>query len=185
MAHVTVVPETFEYVDFDNAAIVAVAERLCEEVGLPGDLDVVVDVDESTPAARAWLESSDPFVLHVDGGAFEHTRKLRTMSNRRCADALGRLLLRVTDRMDKKFGDPPDDPELTLAEWTAWEIYCVGRLSRLGYDGQKPRRLYQFRNRHGFSDHADHYFGLLWDGEDLTWSQIVELSNEASLGRAS
>ncbi|MFV1991818.1 MAG: hypothetical protein ACC652_13890, partial [Acidimicrobiales bacterium] len=115
----------------------------------------------------------------VDGGAFEHTQKLRTMSKRRCADALGRLLLRVTDRMDEKFGDPPDDPDLTLAEWTAWEIYCVGRLARLGYDGQKSRRLYQFRNRHGFSDYADGFFDQLWDADYLSWSQIVEISDAA------
>lgn len=185
MANVTVTPDAFEYVAFDRDEIVVVANRLCVQLGLPADQDLLIEIDEGTPGARAWLVSVEPMVLHVEGGAFEHTRKVRTFSDVRCADALGRLLYRTLDRLNPDFGEPPEDSELTLAQWTTWEIYCVGRLVRLGYEGQRARRLYQFRNRHGFSDLTDTYFERLWSAEGLTWAELTQMSKEATMEKAS
>jgi hypothetical protein len=44
---------------------------------------------------------------------------------------------------------------------------------------QRQRRLYQFRNRHGFTDAADAAFDRLWSADGLTWAEISALSDEA------
>jgi hypothetical protein len=59
----------------------------------------------------------------------------------------------------------------------------VGRLSRLGHRVQRQRRLYHFRNRHGFTDAADAAFASLWEGEDLTWADIASTSEKAVAAR--
>jgi hypothetical protein len=61
----------------------------------------------------------------------------------------------------------------------AWQVYCVGRLGRLGHQVQRQRRLYHFRNRHGFTDAADEAFDRLWSGEGLTWADIEGTSQGA------
>jgi hypothetical protein len=68
-----------------------------------------------------------------------------------------------------------------LPQSVAWDAYCVGRLVRLGYThyDNRQRRLYHFRNRHGFSDAADEAFDRLWIGDGLSWSDIVGLSDGA------
>ena len=55
----------------------------------------------------------------------------------------------------------------------------MGRIGRLGHRVQRQRRLYHFRNRHGFTDAADAAFDRLWSGEGLTWADIVALSDGA------
>ena len=76
---------------------------------------------------------------------------------------LGRLLLQALDRRDPAFGDPPPDDALSVAHRVAWDVYAVGRLQRLGYRAQRQRRLYAFRNRHGFTDAADAAFDAAVD----------------------
>jgi len=170
MATVTVTPEEWKFVFFDGPRIAAIGEKLLGEIGL--DADVRVEVDESTPLGRVQVTSVDPVVLAVEGGAFEDSKRPRHLSETATADTLGKWLLRVRDRRDPAFGDPPADDELSLAQSTAWDAYCIGRLARLGYTVQRQRRLYQFRNRHGFSDIADAVFDRLWDASDLTWADI-------------
>lgn len=174
MGTVEVRPAVFEILRFSHEAVVAVAERVLGLVGL--DVDLVIEIDESTPLASIAISSHDPLVLSVQGGAFEDTRRPRNLSEQRTADALGRLLLRVADRRDPSFGDPPDDADLSFAQWTAWDVHSVGRLVRLGLPGQRTRRLYQFRSRHGFTDLADAAFERLWHGEVLTWADIDAIS---------
>jgi len=171
---VTVTPEEFKFVFFDGARIAAVTEKLIGEIGL--DRDVAIEVDESTPLGRAKVASTDPIVLSVESGAFEDAKRPRHLSERAVADVVGKWLLRTRDRLDPSFGDPPDDDALTLAQTTAWDTYCVGRLARLGYPVQRQRRLYHFRNRHGFSDLADAAFEQLWNGEGLSWAGIEAIS---------
>ena len=67
----------------------------------------------------------------------------------------GATLLRVRDRLSGRFDDAPADSELSLAQVAAWDTYSVGRLARLGYPVHQPRWIYNFRNRHGFTDRAD------------------------------
>lgn len=170
MGQVTVSPQEWRYVQFDGERIAAVAGDILDRIDL--DRDLHIEVDETTPLGRCRLGSIEPLTVQAQSGAFEDAKRPRQLSERAVADVLARLLLRAKDRLDPRFGDPPPDDELTLAQSTAWDAYAVGRASRLGLPSQKQRRLYHFRNRHGFSDLADETFERLWSGEDLTWADI-------------
>jgi hypothetical protein len=179
----TVTPETFTMVLFDQPTIVAEVERVAALVGVPAGEEVRVAVDEAVPVARAHLASIEPIVIEVDGGAFEDPRHPRQLSTAAVADTVGRLMLQALDRRDPAFGPVPDDPEVTMAHRVAWDVYAVGRLNRLGLEGQRQRRVYGFRNRHGFTDVADEAFAQLWDGSDLTWLDVTRLSDHALAAR--
>jgi hypothetical protein len=179
---VTVTPETFTMVLFDQAAIVAAAERIASQLGL-ADTDITVAVDEAVPLARAHIESLDPIVLTIDGGAFEDPRHPRQLSEHAVIDTVGRLLLQAKDRLDPGFGDPPAEADIALPHRVAWDVYATGRLQQLGFDSQRQRRLYGFRNRHGFTDAADAAFERLWTGSDLTWDELTRLSDDAAAVR--
>ena len=51
---------------FDAAEIRAIVEKLAAEVGLPADLAITVDIDETTPMGRSLLQSLDPVVLSLE-----------------------------------------------------------------------------------------------------------------------
>jgi hypothetical protein len=176
---VEVRPAEFSMVHFDAAEIEALTEGLVAEVGLPSDLPIVVDVDETTPLGRAVVASVDPVVLELESGALEDPKRPRQLDPAGATDVLGRLLLQVLDRRNPSFGEPPADEDLSLPHSVAWQVYCVGRLARLGHRVQRQRRLYQFRNRHGFTDAADAVFERLWAAEGLTWVDITAASDEA------
>ena len=176
---VTVRPETFTLVSFDRDELVAVVDKLADDIGLSG-ADVVLEVDESTPLGRASIASyDDPITIAVESGALEDPKRPRQLSVSGSADVLGRLLFRVRDRRDPAFGDAPPDDDLPLAHSVAWDVYSVGRLVRLGYKhyDNRQRRLYHFRNRHGFTDAADDAFDRLWSGDGLAWADIAALSD--------
>lgn len=170
MGTVTVLPEEWKFVFFDGATIAAITEKLMGEIGL--DCDVRIEVDETTPLGRARLASLDPVVIAAESGAFEDAKRPRHLSERATADVVGKWLFRVADRRSGSFDDAPPDDELSLAQTTAWDTYAVGRMARLGYPVQRQRRLYHFRNRHGFSDTADAVFDRLWNAEGLGWADI-------------
>jgi hypothetical protein len=178
VTEVSVFPDTYNFVDFDAQRIGAVASRLMEQVGVTVPLQV--EVDETTPLGRAWLASLEPLVLAVESGAFEDPKRPRQLSERSVADVLGRLLFRVRDRLDPAFGQVPADDDLSLPESTAWDAYAVGRLARLGHPAQRQRRLYHFRNRHGFSDVADAAFERLWTSDGLTWADVQAVCDETA-----
>ena len=173
----TVTPETFTMVLFDHGAIVAAADGVAAAVGLPAGEELRVEVDEANPLARTHLLSIDPVVVAVDGGAFEDPRYPRQLDPSAVAVVVGRLLLQALDRRNPAFGDPPPDDALSVPHRVAWDVYALGRLNRLGYPAQRQRRLYNFRNRHGFTDQADAAFDALWTGQDLTWADIERLSD--------
>ena len=182
---VAVEPATFTLVEFDAAEITALAERLAVDVGLPADLPVRIEVDETTPLGNARVASIDPVVLALESGALENPKAPRRFDPTGAADVLGRLLFEVRDRLDPRFADAPPTRELTLPQASAWQAYCVGRLGRLGYTVQRQRRLYHFRNRHGFTDVADAAFERLWRGEGLSWADVQAASDAALASRAS
>lgn len=183
MTKVVVVPETFNYVFFDSARIAELAADVAHRVGLDPELELRLEVDESAPLGRVRVEALVPVTLTVQGGAFEDAKRPRYMSDLGVVDVLGRVLFRVRDRLDPGFGAPPPDSELTLQQSTAWDTYCVGRCERVGFAPSKPRRLYHFRNRHGFTDVADATFERLWSAEDLTWSDIEAACRETEAAR--
>jgi hypothetical protein len=176
---VAVHPETFELVLYDAGEIRALVERLVDQIGLPGGTDIRVEIDETTPLGNARVTSLDPVVLSLESGALEDNKGPRRMDEVGSTDVLGRLLFEVKDRLDPAFGDAPIADALSLPQIAAWQCYCVGRLGRLGHKVQRQRRLYQFRNRHGFTDVADAAFDKLWTADGLTWADIDATSAAA------
>ena len=170
MADVTVDPTEWKFVLFDTERIRAVASKLADEVGIT--VPIRIEVDETTPLGRVSVTSYEPLVVKAESGAFEDPKAPRELSERAVADVLGRLFFRIRDRLDPAFGSPPPDGDLTLAQSTAWDAYAVGRAVRLGYPASRQRRLYHFRNRHGFSDTADAVFERLWNADGLTWADL-------------
>ena len=172
-------PSEFSMVFFDADEIQGIVEKLVAEIGLPADLTVTVEVDETTPMGRARVASLDPVLITAESGALEDVKAPRRLSEVGTLDVIGKLLFSVLDRRNPVFGEPPADDDLTLQESVAWEVYCVGRLGRLGHPVQRQRRLYQFRNRHGFTDAADAAFDRLWSADELTRADISSISQEA------
>lgn len=172
----TVEPSTFTMVDFDAAQIAALTDELARKVGLGEDVPVLVEVDETTPLGRTEMVSVDPVHIRTESGSFEDPKRIRQFSEDSATDVLGRYLLRAADRRRDGFGAAPPDSELTVPQRTAWEVYAVGRLARMGYPVRRQRWLYAFRNRHGFTDTADDAFEQLWGGDQLTWAEIDRLS---------
>ena len=175
----TVTPSTFSMVEYDADVIAGIADEIAAKVGLT-DVDIEIEVDETVPLGRNRLESIDPVHVWAESGAFEDAKKFRQFSEANATDVLGRHLMRAADRRSGTFGDPADDGDLSLEHRTAWDIYTVGRLVRLGYPANRQRWLYTFRNRHGFTDVSDRIFDQLWDGTDLTWERITAMSDEAT-----
>ena len=173
---VTLEPAEFKLVDFDPDELKALVEGLLDDVGL--DRPVRLEVDQTTPLGHTAIRSIDPVVLFCESGALEDPRKLRALSPSGASVELGRMLFRVRDRLDPAFGAPSEDDAVSLLQQAAWDAYAVGRLIRAGHShyDERQRRLYQFRTRHGFSDAGDAAFAACWDGEGLTWAQLVELS---------
>lgn len=168
---VTVTPQTFNFVAYDAALIQRLAEQLLATLGL-ADRDLNIEVDETTPLSRTRVEVGDTITLRAESGAFEDTKRPRQQSEVATATSLGRVLLRVRDRLVGGFDQAPPDDDLTLAQVAAWETYCVGRLERLGIEVHQQRWRYNFRNRHGFTDEADEAFNRLWASEGLTWGEL-------------
>ena len=175
---VSVTPQEFKFVAYDAALIQRVAEGLLASFDL-GDRDLSIEVDETTPLSRTRVEIGDTISIRAESGAFEDTKRPRQQSEVATATSLGRVLLRVRDRLAGGFASAPPDEELTLAQVAAWETYCVGRLERLGIEVNRQRWLYNFRNRHGFTDQADAAFNRLWTSDALTWDELQAISVSA------
>ncbi|HVE94704.1 MAG TPA: hypothetical protein VNB24_07260 [Acidimicrobiales bacterium] len=183
MANVTVSPTEFHFVTFDAAEVTRLVTEVADLVGLPSDLPVHVAIDETTPLGRTRVASLDPVTLEVEGGAFENAKAPRTLSERSVRDVAARLLFRVSDRLSPDFADAPADEELTLAQTVAWDVYAVGRAARAGLTVSKPRRLYHFRNRHGFNDVADAAFERLWAADGFSWAELDAICQETQTAR--
>jgi hypothetical protein len=178
---IKLIPEAFTLVLFDADRIKELAGEIAGRVGV--DKDIEIEVDEPSALGRARVTSVDPVHLWVQGGAFEDPKHPRHLSDRNVTEVLGRLLYKVKDRLDPAFSGAPAEGELTLAQQTAWDAYCLGRLQRAGYEVAKPRRLYHFRNRHGFTDVADATFERLWAAEGLSWDDIAAACRETEEAR--
>ncbi len=177
---IVVRPQTYTKVEFDSEHIHTLAQRALESVAaLPDDLDVKVNVGEDQATNRAWVSSVDPVTLEVDGGALENYKMPRSVGELESSITFTRLFLEVVDRLSTTFGAPPVGEELSHAQRMAWSVNLYGRTSRHGLHVHQPRYRYNFRNRHGFSDLADRNFDKLWSADELTWDEIVQLSNDA------
>ena len=175
---VTVAPETFRFVKFDAAVVARVAEELAASLDMQQPLHI--EIDETTPLGRVGATfgtgPDDTISIKVESGAFEDSKRPREQSEVATAINLGRILLRVRDRLHGGFGEAPADEDLALRQMAAWETYCAGRLTRLGLKVNKQRWVYNFRNRHGFTDAADAAFEQIWASDGLTWGELEAIS---------
>ena len=183
MAKVSVEPSEFHYVNFDAGEITRVVNEVADLVGIGADTVIQINIDESTPLGRAIVTSLDPIVIEVEGGAFENAKAPRQLSDRSVRDVISRLLFKVADRTSGKFANAPEDAEVPLPHSVAWDVYAVGRAARAGMAVSKPRRLYHFRNRHGFTDVADAAFETLWNADDLTWDELSALVDDVAAAK--
>jgi hypothetical protein len=183
MAKIVVSPDRFALVFFDAERIAELAGLVADRVGFAGDVEIRIDIDERVPLGRVKVVSVDPITLAVEGGAFEDAKRPRQLSERSVLDVMGRLLLRVKDRLEPGFHDAPADEKLTLAQAVAWTAYSEGRCDRMGLPTQKQRWRYHFRNRHGFTDVADAAFDRLWNADHISWTDIEEICAETQRAR--
>jgi hypothetical protein len=184
VAKVTVSPQTFNLVFFEAPEIERITQKVADLVGLPADTDITVNVDERIPLGRIKTTSLQPIVLEVEGGAFEDAKRPRRLSEDATSEILARVLFRAKDRLSGGFEDAPPDDQLSLQQQTAWIAYAAGRAERLGIPVKKPRWLYHFRNRHGFSDTSDQVFERLWTSNSLTWPELAAACEETAAVKA-
>lgn len=164
-------PAEFTLVRFGAVRVRAIAEDVAARVGLAGT-PIHITVEERSPLAFIKIESLDPLALHLEGGAMENPKHPRELSEESCREAIGRLLLEASDRLDPGFGAPALGEEIPSATRVAWDTYIVGRLVRAGGRDQQQRRRYAYRVRHGFDDGADARFDRLWVSDGLTFADL-------------
>jgi len=174
---ISVSPTAFTKVEFRIDQIVPVVEEVRARIGAGTDLaDAAVElvIDEDQPTARMAITSLDPIVFALDSGALEDTRVPREFGIEISSVSLASLFVEYLDRTSEAFGAPALGEPSDLADKIAWSVYTHARVQNAGYRVYKPKHLYNFRNRHGFSDAADHAFETLWAGTDLTYAEILE-----------
>jgi len=173
---ISVSPSTFTKVEYRLDQIVPVVEEVQSSIGAGTSLaeaDIELVIDEDQPTARMSIRSLDPIVFALDSGAFEDTRNPREFGVEIASVTVASLCIEYLDRTSEAFGAPGLGEPTDLADKIAWSVYTHARVARAGYRVHKPKHLYNFRNRHGFSDAADHAFETLWSGKDLDYAQIL------------
>jgi hypothetical protein len=172
---VTITPPEFTMVRFSRDHLARITEELVDAIGITAPVEVVVNERMLTGALE--LRSVDPIVCYMESGALEDPKRLRDLDPDGAREAIGRLLLEANDRLTEGFDAPPLGERLSVPNQVAWDCHLVGRLVRMGGRDQRQRRLFGFRNKHGFSDDVDHAFERLWSGGPMTFPEIAELSD--------
>jgi len=176
---ITISPTSFTKVEFTTEEILGVAAEVMGRIdGIPDGLAVELVIDEDQPTTRMAISSLAPLVFALDSGALEDTRHPRHFGVEMASVSLASLFVEYLDRVDEAFGAPEVGEPSDFADKIAWSAYTHGRVQRLGYRVHKPKHLYNFRNRHGFSDAADRAFEALWSATNLTWAEILALCPE-------
>ncbi|HEY3831206.1 MAG TPA: hypothetical protein VGO03_02835 [Acidimicrobiia bacterium] len=178
---VTVRPDPFILVLYDNATVRGIVDDVAAQVQFPAAVDIDLTVDEGLP--HPILGTNADIVdgvatLWVSGGNFESRDSPRAFSERHARADITHMLLRAKDRVGGGFEAAPPDSELTLGERQAWDTYTWGRVARLGHNVHRQKRLYDFRMQHGFSDASDAAFERLWSAESMTWDGVREICAE-------
>jgi hypothetical protein len=181
---IEVLPAQFQLLEFDAERIRGLAAEVAEAAGFGPDVNIQVAVDETTPLTQVRIVTSEPVVLHVESGAFEDPHSPRVLGDNAVRTALSIPMFRVFDRRQPGFSDAPAEAALTHEQRAAWEVSAAGRANRAGLPSPRPRRLYGFRVRHGFTDVADAVFERLWTSADPSWDLVQEACAETAGARA-
>ena len=181
---VNIEPETFTLVSYDSAQIAALVAEAASWVGMgPGDV-VRIKVDESSPLSLATLESSDPVVIAVEGGAFEDLKHIRQLDPVNVQTVVVRVLARVADRRLPSFAGAPAEGAVTVPQLDCWDVTALGRAARNGLSARQQPWRNRFRTRHGFTDVADRVFDRLWTAPDVSWADIEAACEETTAAKA-
>jgi hypothetical protein len=172
MSPVTVLPERFELVYFDPDVIREAVEEAIGRAGLGSDLDLTVEVDETSTLSDARLIAVDPPVIRAASGSFEDRSRPRTLSKVNTADEVTRVLHRWADRRSAAFSGAPAEAELTAEQDVAWDVYAMGRAMEGRACAARARLRYDFGLRFGFTEPAMAAFERLRTGRDLGWADV-------------
>jgi hypothetical protein len=178
---IVVQPDPFTLIDYDAKTIGEIVEDCAALVGLPSNVDIQLDVDEElfAPLVGFTTDVDDGVVkLWISGGNLEDNRRPRTFSAEQARRDLTLMLLRAKDRLSEDFEGATPDGQMERGERAAWDVYAVGRASRLGVPVRHQAQLYEFRLQHSFTDVADAAFERLWNAETMTWAGIREICKE-------
>jgi hypothetical protein len=178
---IVVQPDPFTLIDYDAQTIGDIVEDCAALVGLPSNVDIELNVDEElfAPLVGFTTDLEDGVVkLWISGGNLEDNRRPRTFSAEQARRDFTFMLLRAKDRLSDDFEGATPDGQMERGERAAWDVYAVGRASRLGVPARHQAQLYEFRLQHGFTDVADAAFERLWNAETMTWAGIREICKE-------
>ena len=181
MGRVHITPDPFTVVPYEIPVIEGLVEECAALVGFPSDVEIDLEIDEDLPHPLVGTASDvvgGRAVLWMSGGNLEDTHRTRQFSEPAARRDLTQMLLRANDRLSEGFASAPPDPDLTLAERVAWDVYAHTRAGRLGLATRPDKMRYDFRLQHGFSDAADASFDRLWDAQSLTWDGLREICKE-------
>jgi hypothetical protein len=106
----------------------------------------------------------------------EDTRRPRQQSELNTTITMARGMLRARDRLRGGFAEAPADTELSLPQAAIWDTYIMGRIAHMDIKLNKQAWVYNFRNRHGFSDAVDAVFEKVWNTANTTWAELSALS---------
>ncbi|MSO15245.1 MAG: hypothetical protein EXQ61_02880 [Ilumatobacteraceae bacterium] len=172
----TVTPDTYNFVAFDTPYTARIAERMAAQLGLD-DVDILIAVNENSSLTRIDIEVTGSLVtIAPHSGAMEDTRRPRQQSELNTTITMARGMLRVRDRLRGGFADAPADTELSLPQAAIWDTYIMGRIAHMDIEVNKQAWVYNFRNRHGFSDAVDVVFEKVWNLSNATWAELSALS---------
>ena len=178
MPTVTVTPDPFVLVDYDSGTLAALIEKVAGRVGLTGDVEIAIDVDEALPRPLiASYVDVDPsgsgrVSIWCSGGNFEHPQYPRRFDDAGAEVKLAVDLRRGADRLSPAFAGAPADSELSERQREAWDTSAAGRVARLGFEVREPLTRYHFRLANGFGDAVDAVYERLWGGDQLTWADL-------------
>jgi hypothetical protein len=178
---ITVTPDPFTLIAYDANEIVSIIEDVAAVVGLPSsvDIDLVVDEELFAPLTGHTTDLVDGRIkLWISGGNLEDSKRPRHFSPDQARRDFGYMLLRAKDRLSEDFAGAASDGQMTRGERSAWDVYSVGRASRLGLPSRRQAQLYEYRLQHGFTDVADAAFERLWEADQMTWDGIREICKE-------
>lgn len=176
---VRVRPESFGLVAFDAAYTARVAEHLATVLGV-SDIDFDIEIDETTARVDFTVDASVyPVLISANSGSLEDKRRPRQQGEHDTTMTIAHCMLRTRDRIRGGFADAPPDRDLSRPHATAWNVHIASRLAALGLAVNKQAWLYDWRNRHGFSDTSDEAFEKAWAVESTTWAELAAASDAA------
>ncbi len=184
---ITVIPESFELVPYSSEEIAEVLGVVADELDFAsGEIELTIDEELFNPLTGMASDVTDGAVqLWISGANLEDKKRPRKFAPAQARPDFAAMLLRASDRLGGGFANAPSDSEVSRATRIAWDIWAIGRASRLGFDVRAQPWRYDFRLQHGFTDAADEAFEALWSAGDgaYTWETLDAVAAQTEAHR--